>query len=140
MKITASTILSSLYLFFAPVGGLLIVVGIATIIDTVFGIWKCKHLKQPVTSKQFRTGFVPKTIGYLGVVMLVFLLDQLIINELVRSVLDFEFLATKLVSLVLIMNEVKSMDENWQIIKGYSFIDKFKASVVQIKDIKKELK
>ena len=140
MKITLSTILSSLYLFFAPVGGLLIVVGIATIIDTTFGIWKSNHLNKPVTSKQFRMGFIPKTVGYLGVVLLVFLLDQLIINELVRSVLDFEFLATKLVSLVLIMNEVKSMDENWQVIKGYSFIDKFKASVVQIKDIKKELK
>ena len=78
MKITLSTILSSLYLFFAPVGGLLIVVGLSTILDTV--------------------------------------------------------------SLVLIMNEVKSMDESWVIIKGYSFIDKFKASVVQIKDIKKQLK
>ena len=140
MKITLSTILSSLYLFFAPVGGLLIVVGLATILDTVFGIAKAKKENKPVTSRHFRMGFVPKTVGYLGVVILVFLLDQLIINELVKSILDFEFLATKLVSLVLIMNEVKSMDESWVIIKGYSFIDKFKDSVIQIKDIKKQLK
>ena len=140
MKITLSTILSSLYLFFAPVGGLLIVVGLSTILDTAFGIAKAKKENKPVTSRRFRMGFVPKTVGYLGVVILVFLLDQLIINELVKSILDFEFLATKLVSLVLIMNEVKSMDESWVVIKGYSFIDKFKASVVQIKDIKKQLK
>ena len=140
MKTTLSTILSSIYLFFAPVGGLLIVVGLSTILDTAFGIARANKENKPVTSKEFRMGFVPKTVGYLGVVILVFLLDQLIIDELVRSVLDFEFLATKLVSLVLIMNEVKSMDESWVIIKGYSFIDKFKDSVTHIKDIKKQLK
>lgn len=140
MKITLSTILNSIYLFFAPVGGLLIVVGLSTIIDTAFGIAKAKKENKTLTSKDFRNGFVPKTVGYLGVVILVFLLDQLIINELARSVLDFEFLATKLVSLVLIMNEVKSMDESWVVIKGYSFIDKFKDSIAQIKDIKKQLK
>ena len=140
MKITLSTILNSIYLFFAPVGGLLIVVGLSTIIDTAFGIWKCKHLNEPVTSKEFRTGFVPKTIGYLGVVILVFLLDTLILNELIKTVLDFNFFATKIVSLVLIMNEVKSMDESWVVIKGYSFIDKFKESITQIKDIKKQIK
>ena len=140
MKTTISAILSSLYLFFAPVGGLLIIVGISTIVDTVFGIVRAKYENKPITSKEFRSGFVSKTLGYLSVVILVFLLDKIIINELVRSFLDFEFLATKLVSLVLIMNEVKSMDESWVIIKGYSFIDKFKNSITHIKDIKNQLK
>ena len=54
--------------------------------------------------------------------------------------LDFDFFATKIVSLVLILNEVKSMDESWVVLKGYSFIDKFKESITQIKDIKKQLK
>ena len=140
MKTTISAILSSLYLFFAPVGGLLIIVGISTIVDTVFGIVRAKYENKPITSKEFRSGFVSKTLGYLSVVILVFLLDKIIINELVRSFLDFEFLATKLVSLVLIMNEIKSMDESWVIIKGYSFIDKFKNSITHIKDIKNQLK
>ena len=140
MKTTISAILSSLYLFFAPVGGLLIIVGISTIVDTVFGIVRAKSENKPITSKEFRSGFVSKTLGYLSVVILVFLLDKIIINELVRSFLDFEFLATKLVSLVLIMNEIKSMDESWVIIKGYSFIDKFKNSIIHIKDIKNQLK
>ena len=140
MKITLSTILNSIYLFFAPIGGLLLLVGLSTILDTAFGIARAKKENRAVTSKDFRKGYVSKTIGYLGVVILVFILDTLILNELIKSVLDFEFLATKLVSLVLIMNEVKSMDESWVIIKGYSFIDKFKESVSQIKDIKKQLK
>ena len=32
------------------------------------------------------------------------------------------------------------MDESWVVLKGYSFIDKFKESITQIKDIKKEIK
>lgn len=140
MKITASSILNSLYLFFAPIGGLLLVVGLSTMLDTAFGIAKAKKLGKPITSKDFRTGYVPKTIGYLSVVIGVFLLDQIILNELIKSVLDFEFLATKLVSLVLVSNEIKSMDESWVILKGYSFIEKLKESITQIKNIKKELK
>jgi hypothetical protein len=140
MKITASSILNSLYLFFAPIGGLLLVVGLSTMLDTAFGIAKAKRLGEPITSKDFRTGYVPKTIGYLSVVIGVFLLDQIILNELIKSVLDFEFLATKLVSLVLVSNEIKSMDESWVILKGYSFIEKLKESITQIKNIKKELK
>ena len=140
MKITLSSILKSLYLFFAPVGGLLLIVGLSTILDTIFGIARAKKEDKPVTSRDFRKGYVPKTIGYLGVVILVFLLDTLILNELIKTVLDFDFFSTKIVSLVLILNEVKSMDESWVVLKGYSFIDKFKESITQIKDIKKEIK
>jgi hypothetical protein len=132
--------LKSLYLFFAPVGGLLLVVGLSTILDTIFGIAKAKKLGEPITSKDFRMGYVPKTMGYLGVVICIFLLDTLILNELIKNILDFDYFATKIVSLVLILNEVKSMDESWVVLKGYSFIDKFKESITQIKDIKKQIK
>jgi len=140
VKITLSSILKSLYLFFAPVGGLLLVVGLSTILDTIFGIAKAKKLGEPITSKDFRMGYVPKTMGYLGVVICIFLLDTLILNELIKNILDFDYFATKIVSLVLILNEVKSMDESWVVLKGYSFIDKFKESITQIKDIKKQIK
>jgi len=140
VKITLSSILKSLYLFFAPVSGLLLVVGLSTILDTIFGIAKAKKLGEPITSKDFRMGYVPKTMGYLGVVICIFLLDTLILNELIKNILDFDYFATKIVSLVLILNEVKSMDESWVVLKGYSFIDKFKESITQIKDIKKQIK
>jgi hypothetical protein len=63
MKTTISAILSSIYLFFAPVGGLLIIVGISTIVDTVFGIVRAKSENKPITSKEFRSGFVSKNLG-----------------------------------------------------------------------------
>jgi len=50
-----------------------------------------------------------------------------------------DFISTKVIALVLLSIEVKSMDESWIKVKGYSFIDKIKAIIVKLKDVKKEL-
>ena len=70
--------------------------------------------------------------------MLVFASDVFIINEMTMSLVSVEFISTKLVSLVLISIEVKSMDESFIKVKGYSFIDKFKLIINKIKDLKKQ--
>ena len=65
--------------------------------------------------------------------------DVFIINELTRSVVSVDFISTKVLSLVLVAIEVKSMDESFVKVKGYSFIDKAKSIIIKIKNIKKEL-
>jgi len=114
-------------------------VALATIIDTCFGVWKAKSLKEPITSKMFRNGLIPKLVSYIAVVMLVYASDVFIINGLTTSVVSVEFISTKVIALVLLSIEVKSMDESWIKVKGYSFIDKIKAIIVKLKDVKKEL-
>ena len=114
-------------------------VALATIIDTCFGVWKAKSLKEPITSKLFRNGLIPKLVSYIAVVMLVYASDVFIINALTTSVVSVPFISTKVISLVLLSIEVKSMDESWVKVKGYSFIDKIKAIIVKLKDVKKEL-
>jgi len=140
MKIYFSTILGAVILFFAPIKGIILLVALATIIDTCFGLWKSKKIGEPITSKKFRHGFIPKILSYVAVVMLVFTSDVFIINEMTLSVISIAFISTKLVSLVLISIEVKSMDESFIKVKGYSFIEKFKTIINKIKDVKKELK
>jgi len=140
MKIYFSSILGAVVLFFAPIKGIILLVALATIIDTCFGLWKCKKIGEPITSKQFRHGFIPKILSYEAVVMLVFTSDVFIINELTLSVISIAFISTKLVSLVLISIEVKSMDESFIKVKGYSFIEKFKTIINKLKNVKKELK
>ena len=139
MKIYLSSVLFSLVLFFAPIKGIILMVALSTIIDTCFGVWKAKSLKEPITSKMFRNGLVPKLLSYIAVVMLVFSSDVFIINGLTLSVVSVEFISTKVIALVLLSVEVKSMDESWIKVKGYSFIDKIKAIIVKLKDVKKEL-
>jgi hypothetical protein len=50
-----------------------------------------------------------------------------------------DFISTKVIALVLLSIEVKSMDESWIKVKGYSFIDKIKLLLLNLKDVKKEL-
>jgi len=139
MKLYLSSIATALILFFAPIKGIILIVALATIIDTCFGVWKAKSLKEPITSKMFRNGLVPKLLSYIAVVMLVFSSDVFIINGLTLSVVSVEFISTKVIALVLLSVEVKSMDESWIKVKGYSFIDKIKAIILKLKDVKKEL-
>jgi len=139
MKIYLSSVLFSLVLFFAPIKGIILMVALSTIIDTCFGIWKAKNLGEPITSKMFRNGLVPKLLSYIAVVMLVYASDVFIINGLTLSVVSVEFISTKVIALVLLSVEVKSMDESWIKVKGYSFIDKIKAIILKLKDVKKEL-
>ncbi len=61
------------------------------------------------------------------------------INDLTKMVVSAEFLTTKLLALVLISIEVKSIDESFQSVKGWSFIDKITDMVIKAKNIKKEL-
>jgi sensor histidine kinase YesM len=139
MKIYLSSVATALILFFAPIKGIILMVALATIIDTCFGVWKAKSLKEPITSKLFRNGLVPKLVSYISVVMLVYASDVFIINGLTMSVVSVQFISTKVIALVLLSIEVKSMDESWVSVKKYSFIDKIKSIIVKLKDVKKQL-
>ena len=138
MKIYLSTILTTLVLFFAPIKGIILMVALSTVMDTCFGLWKAKKLGEEITSKIFRNGLVPKLVSYIAVVMLVYASDVFIINALTTSVISVPFISTKVIALVLLSIEVKSMDESFVKVKGYSFIDKIKAIIAKLKDVKKQ--
>ncbi len=134
-----TTLLKVLLVFFAPIKGIIILVALSTILDTAFGVWKASKLKENVNSKTFRHGFVPKLMSYVGAIMLVYASDFFIINYLTKEVISVDYLATKVIALMLISIEVKSMDESFQKVKGYSFIGKIVKLIIQAKDVKKKL-
>jgi hypothetical protein len=143
MKTLAIKIYGSLLLpvilFFAPIAWMVFLVGLSTIIDTGFGVWKSKSLGEEVSSKICRKGLVPKVRSYVIMVLLLYMADYYIINELTKLFINVEFISTKLVSLVLIVIEVKSMDESFNKVKGYSFIDKLYKNVKSIKKAKEDI-
>ena len=132
-------LLKVLLIFFAPIKGIIILVALSTILDTAFGVWKASKLKENVNSKTFRHGFVPKLMSYVGAIMLVYASDFFIINYLTKEVISVEYLATKVIALMLISIEVKSMDESFEKVKGYSFISKIVKLILKAKDVKKKL-
>ena len=143
MKTLAIKIYSSLLLpiivFFTPIYFMVFLVGMSTIIDTGFGVWKAKSLGEEVSSKLCRKGLVPKIKSYVIIVLLLFVADFYIVNEFTKLFIDIEFVSTKLVSLVLIIIEVRSMDESFQKVKGYSFIEKLYTNVKSIKKAKEDI-
>lgn len=139
LKIYGSLLLP-LVLFFAPIYVMVFLVGLSTIVDTGFGIWKAKQLGEEVTSKACRNGLVPKIRSYVLIVLILFTADHYIVNELTKLFIDVEFVSTKLISLALIAIEVKSIDESFAKVKGYSFIGKLFSNLRNIKNVKDEFK
>ncbi len=143
MKATLIKVYGSLILpvivFFAPIYVMVFLVGLATLVDTAFGIWKAKSLGEVCDSKKCRKGLVPKIRSYVGIVLLLFVADYYIVNELTKLFIDIDFVSTKLVSLGLIVIEVKSMDESFEKVKGYSFIGKLYDNLRNIKKVKDDM-
>ena len=54
------------------------------------------------------------------------------------TVVSVDFMATKIIALVLLSIEVKSMDESFVVVKGYSFIDRIKSVVLKMKNVRKQ--
>ena len=133
------TLIAVLIVFFAPITGMIILVALSTLIDTGFGIWKVQKLDEKISSKKFRFGLVPKLTSYVIAVMLVYASDYFILNDLTKILVSIEFLSTKVIALMLISIEVKSMDENFEAVRGWSFLKKFTGLIMKAKDIKKQI-
>lgn len=100
-------LVSSIFVFFAPVYPLILLVGAFIIVDTLFGVyasWKDKGKKSIKSRKLAR--LISKLVVYTGVILLVFGLDTLIISTYVGGLL-----ITKLVAGVLCFIEGFSIDE-----------------------------
>lgn len=134
-----TTILKALFIFFAPVKGIVILVIVAILLDTSFGLWKSKKTGVEILSKKLRHGFVPKLISYIAAVCLTYAADFFILNDLTQMVVSVDYLSTKLIGLILLSIEVKSMDESFLAVKGYSFLAKITGLIHKAKDIKKQL-
>jgi peptidoglycan biosynthesis protein MviN/MurJ (putative lipid II flippase) len=133
------TLVNVLIVFFSPVAGIVLMVAMATLIDTGFGIWRSIKVGQGFSSRKMRFGFVPKLLAYCAAVMLIYASDYYIINDLTQMVVSVKFLSTKLLSLVLISIEVKSMDESFKEVKWWSFLDRMIGLIIKAKNVKKEL-
>ena len=138
LKIYGSLLLPVI-LFFAPIYVMVFLVGLTTLVDTCFGIWRAKSMGEEVNSKLCRKGLLPKIRSYVAIVLILFVADYYIVNEFTKLFISIDFTSTKLVSLALIAIEVKSMDESFEKVKGYSFIGKLYDNIRQVKKVKDDL-
>jgi hypothetical protein len=104
---------ASLLLFFAPIHGLLIAVGMAIILDTFTGVFKSikLHGLKSIRSRKLST-IISKMFLYEVTVLLLFLMDKFLLNEFIIKWFSIEFMFTKICAILLMFVELVSVKEN----------------------------
>jgi hypothetical protein len=139
MKVQLSYFLMSISAFFMPLVPLLIVVGICISLDTIFGVYRAYKQGEEITSKKL-SNVISKMVLYQSAILLFFLIEKLIIGDMVAEISSIPFLLTKLVAASLCFIEIKSLDESYKSLYGYSLLKKIKTMLMRAKDLKEEIK
>lgn len=146
----SETILKSIGLvlvaFFAPIVPLLILIGFAILIDTIFGIIASVKNKKPIVSNKLAR-ILTKSIIYMSLVLLAYGIDYILIGEILLNYFKIHLLFTKLIGIGIVFVEVFSIDEKIRAFnnnKGiwYYFkriLSKGKQITASVKDIKDDI-
>ena len=132
--------------FFAPIVPLLILIGFAILIDTIFGIIASIKNKKPIVSSKLAR-ILTKSIIYMSLVLLAYGIDYILIGEILLNYFKIHLLFTKLISIGIVFVEVFSIDEKIRAFnnnKGiwYYFkriLSKGKQITASVKDIKDDI-
>jgi hypothetical protein len=149
MKVQLSILLSSIQksslqllavvsTFFLPITGILFLIGFAIVIDTITGIWKSKKLNIPITSRKL-SAIISKLMLYEVAVILFYLIDRFILNDIILVFFSIPLMLTKILALVLVSIETLSISENIKAVKGIDLWQSMKLLFARARDIKQDI-
>ena len=99
------SVLLTILVFLNPIAGVILTVISFVTIDTLFAYWRVKKVGTKWTSRKLRVGLINKSITYISLIILFFLMDKFILNSLFVNLVKIEYFMTKLLSLVFIFIE-----------------------------------
>ena len=123
--------------FFMPITGMVLAVGFAIFLDTITGIWKSRKQGVPIRSRRL-SAVISKMFLYQLTIILFFLIDWFILNEILKTIFTTELLLTKVLSLVLISIEVVSINENYKAVQGVDLWASLKKLLSRAKELKND--
>jgi len=132
------TLISICLAFFLPISGILLMIGLLIIFDTVAGIWKAKKIGEKITSRRL-SAIISKLALYEVTVIMFFLIDVFILNDIILTFFSVPFMLTKVVALVLASIEVMSINESWKRVKQVDLWQSAKALFARAKEIKDDI-
>jgi len=138
IKNSALKLLSICFSFFLPISGILGLLFTLILVDTATGIWKAKHLKQEITSRKL-SAIISKILLYELCVILFFLIDYFILNDIILVFFSVPLMLTKVLALVLASIEIMSVSENWRIVKGVNLLQSAKLLLTRAIDVKNDI-
>ena len=132
------TLISICFAFFLPISGILLMIGVLIIIDTFTGIWKANKLKEKISSRKL-SAIISKLALYEVTVIMFFLIDKFILNDIILTFFSVPFMLTKIVALVLASIEVMSINESYKQVKQVDLWQSAKDLFARAKEIKEDL-
>jgi len=133
------TLISICLAFFLPISGILLMIGVLIVIDTVAGIWKAKKVGEKITSRRL-SAIISKLALYEVTVIMFFLIDVFILNDIILTFFSVPFMLTKVVSLVLASIEVMSINESWKRVKNIDLWTSLKNLLSRSAEINDDIK
>jgi len=133
------TLISICFAFFLPISGILLMIGVLICIDTFTGIWKAKKIGDKITSRKL-SSIISKLALYEVTVIMFFLIDQFILNDIILTFFSVPFMLTKVVALVLASIEVMSINENYKEVKQIDLWGSLKNLLARSAEIKEDIK
>lgn len=112
-----NNILLSLIAVISPIKPLFLVTGFLIMADFIFGLYKAKKLGEKITSRKMGNT-ISKLLLYNIAILSVYLLNHYVI----MTTLPLEKIVAGLIGLT----ELKSLDESFTLLFGFSFYDKIK--------------
>lgn len=112
-----NNILLSLIAVISPIKPLFLVTGFLIMADFIFGRYRAKKLGEKITSRKMGNT-ISKLLLYNIAILSVYLLNHYVI----MTTLPLEKIVTALIGLT----ELKSLDESFTLLFGFSFYDKIK--------------
>ena len=104
----------------SPVKELLLTVGFLIAMDFIFGVYRAYKKKEVINSRKMGNT-ISKMLLYNIMVLSVYFLDHYIL----KTGLNLEKIAAGLIGVI----EIKSLDENFKILFGWSIWDKLKTAI-----------
>ena len=106
-------LLAALLLFFAPIQQLVMVVGLAIMLDTFTGIYKSVKLFgwKSIRSRKL-SNIISKMVLYEVSIIVLFPIDKFLLNELLLNIVSVQYFSTKVACVLLILVELTSIKEN----------------------------
>jgi len=113
-------------------------IGVLICIDTITGIWKAKKIGEKITSRKL-SAIISKLALYEVTVIMFFLIDRFILNDIILTFFSVPFMLTKVVALVLASIEVMSINESYKQVKNIDLWSSLKNLLARSAEIKNDI-
>lgn len=139
LKDKAEVLFAVIAAFLFPIQGLIGVVILFILLDTLTGIIRVIKNKEGFTSRKLGA-LISKLLLYNTALISVFILDKYLLGEFVIVFSSIPLLLTKIIAAFFCLVEIISINENIERAFGINLFLKFKSIFYRVKNVKRELK